>query len=399
MKVMVLTGHDWALLNYRGPLLRALVTAGHEAVAAAPPENPTVVTALKNMGVGFVPVPITRAGLNPFADLRTVWALRRMLQRERPAVLLSHAVKSVIYGSIAAKFAGVPHIHCLIAGLGSAFNTPGLKGRLLKTVATQLYRLAFTCCDTVFVQNSEIGEMFIRQGVVPARKVVVVPGSGVDTDHFGLAPLPEGPPVFLFVGRLLRDKGIREFIAAAKLVKARLPEARFVVVGDIDPNPTSVSAAEIESWRSQGVVEHHGFAHDVRPLLHRCSVFVLPSYHEGVPRSTLEAMAVGRPIVTTDVIGCRETIRNAGPDDTVAAGTKRGRNGFLVPVGTVEPLAAAMERLARDRVMALAMARESRMIAETVFDVRLVNQVMLTAMKLMPAEEPGGPTRLSPCAE
>ncbi len=382
MKVLVLTGHDWALLNYRGPLLRAMVAAGHEVLAAAPAENPAVIAQFSALGIRFVPVPLARAGLNPVRDLYSLVALRKMLRREQPDVLLSYAIKSVIYGSIAARWAGVPHIYALIVGLGASFHTAGLKGRMLRRLAIQMYRMGCSCCERVFVQNPEIRDLFGREGIAAVEKVTVVAGSGVDTQYFPCSPVPSGPPVFLYVGRLLRDKGVGEFIEAARRVKPQLRDARFVLVGDTDRNPASFSSAQVDAWRRKGLVEAHGFAEDVRPYLHACTIFVLPSYHEGVPRSVLEAMAVGRAIITTDTIGCRETIREPASGEVIFPGVQRGRNGLLVPVRASEPLAAAMLWLANRPDVSKAMARESRALAETVFDVRNVNQMMLSGMRL-----------------
>jgi glycosyltransferase involved in cell wall biosynthesis len=184
---------------------------------------------------------------------------------------------------------------------------------------------------------------------------------------------------------MLRDKGVEEYVAAARLVKKEMPQARFLLVGDTDPNPAAISERKLDQWNREGVVEYHPAIADIRPLLANCTVYVLPSYHEGLPRSVLEAMAVGRPIITTDTIGCRETIFEAMPSESLGQGIKRGLNGFLVPVRGVEPLAAVMKQLANDRPMAVAMGQESRAIAEKFFDARLINDLMLKAMNLAPA--------------
>ena len=232
------------------------------------------------------------------------------------------------------------------------------------------------------MQNQEIAALFIREGIVPADKVVVVPGSGVDTGHFAFCPMPAGPPVFLLLARMLRDKGVEEYVAAAKLVKEEVPHARFLLVGDTDPNPAAISKEQLNRWNGEGIVEYRSAVSDVRPLLSDCSVYVLPSYHEGLPRSVLEAMAVGRPIITTDTIGCRETIINAGAADQ--EGIRTGENGLLVPVRSVVPLAAAMLRLAGDTTLQAQMGQRGREIAEQQFDVRGINELMLRAMDLLP---------------
>ena len=379
-RVLVLGGLDRSLINFRGPLIRAMVTAGHEVFAAAPPENAEVPQHLAKLGVQFVPVALARAGLNPLADGRGLFQLRSLLQKERPDVVLSYTIKPVIYGSLAASWAGVPRIYALITGLGAAFHTPGIKGRLLRFLAVFMYRLAFARCNKVFVQNSEIAELFIRKNIVPAGKIVVVPGSGVDTQHFTPVSLPPGPLVFLLLARMLRDKGVEEYVAAARLVKKEMPQARFLLVGDTDPNPAAIAERQLKQWNEEGVIEYRSAISDVRPLLSACSAYVLPSYHEGMPRSVLEAMAMGRPVITTDTIGCRDMVFDAGAPD--AAGVKWGCNGALVPVREVRSLAAAMIRLGGDPTLAEKMGQQGRLLVERFFDVNQVNALMLSEMKI-----------------
>lgn len=382
-QILVLGGLDGSLLNFRGSLLRAFIDAGHDVLAAAPAQTVGVPEKLRNAGVRYEPVSLARAGLNPFADLAGLFRLQRLFKRQQPDIVLSYTIKPVIYGSLAAWLAGVPRIYALITGLGAAFHTSGVKGRVLRFIAVFLYRRALQRCTKVFAQNRDIADLFIREKMVGAEKIFVVPGSGVDTNHFPFSTLPSGSPVFLYLGRLLRDKGISELVAATRLLKVSQPEAKVLLVGDTDPNPASFSAEEVAAWQNEGIVEHIGYQADVRPYLRDCTAFVLPSYHEGLPRSVLEAMATGRPIITTDAIGCRETIFEAGEADRMS-GIKRGLNGFLVPVRSIEPLAAAMKILARDRDMAVAMGRESRTLVETHFDVGLINNLMLRAMDLSP---------------
>jgi len=382
LKVLVLGGYDRSLLNFRGPLLRAMVQAGHTVIGAAPGETSGVLRGLSEMGVRFVPVALARAGLNPLADMLSLFRLKALFERERPAVVLSYTIKPVIYGSLAARWAGVPRIFALITGLGAAFYTAGIKGRMMRFIAVRMYRLALARCTKVLVQNQEIAELFIREGIAPAAKVVVVPGSGVDTGHFAFCPVPKGPPIFLLLARMLRDKGVEEYVAAARLVKEQLPQARFLLVGDTDPNPAAISQDQLNQWNGEGVVEYQSAVSDVRPLLSDCSVYVLPSYHEGMPRSVLEAMASGRPIITTNAIGCRETVINVGQPDP--DGIRAGDNGLLVPVRSVKPLAAAMLKLGGDASLREMMGRHGRKIAEQQFDVRIINDLMLRAMDLLP---------------
>lgn len=379
--VLVLGGYDRSLLNFRGPLLRALVSTGHSVIAAAPAESADVPVELGKMGVRFVPILLDRTGLNPVADGITLLRLHALFLRERPDVVLSYTIKPVIYGSLAAAFAHVPYIYGLVEGLGVAFNTPGWKGRILKSVASGLYRLALRRCEATFVVNQDIKALFVRTKTLDSRNIVVLPGTGIDLEHFTYCPPADKAPVFLYLGRLLRDKGLAEFVLAARQVKSKIAAARFLIVGDFDANPASFSAAEVQAWECDGIIERFGFQSDVRPFLRACTAYVLPSYHEGLPRSVLEAMSTGRCIITTDAMGCREMIFGLNP--CAKDGVYSGENGLMVPSRTVDPLAAAMLRVARNPAAAAQMGCRGRDIAEKVFDVRLVNQKMLQAMRLV----------------
>ena len=336
--------------------------------------------ALSDIGVRYVPFALTRAGLNPIVDVLMLRRLRALFRHECPDVVLSYTIKPVIYGSLAAYWSGVPRIYALITGLGAAFHTSGIKGRVLRLITVTMYRISLKRCTKVFVQNKEITDLFIREKIVTAEKLVVVAGSGVDTSHFAFSPMPKGAPIFLLLARMLRDKGVEEYVAAARLVKAQIPQARFLLVGDTDPNPAAISRKQLDKWHAEGGVDYHSAVSDVRALLCDCSVYVLPSYHEGMPRSVLEAMSTGRPVITTDTIGCRETISEAGAADHEDIRT--GENGLLVPVRSIGPLASAMLRMAKDPGLRMQMGRRGREIAQQQFEVRLINGRMLHAMDL-----------------
>jgi glycosyltransferase involved in cell wall biosynthesis len=239
-------------------------------------------------------------------------------------------------------------------------------------------------CVGVIVQNRDIAHFMVGRKIMPDRsRILVIAGSGIDTGHFGLVAIPQGRPVFLLLARMLRDKGVEEYVSASKSVKMLIPQARFLLVGDTDPNPAAISQHQLDEWNEEGVIEYRSAVADVRPLLSECSIYVLPSYHEGMPRSVLEAMATGRPVITTDTIGCRETVLNGGPPDW--EGIRTGDNGLLVPVREVKPLVAAMLRLASDSGLRETMGRRGREIAEQKFDVRKINDQMLRAMELLPS--------------
>lgn len=360
-----------SVLTFRGELLRAMVQHGHDVLALAPDEDPTVSSALADMGVAFGTVPLRRTGLNPVRDLQTVVALARVFRRFKADAVLVYAAKPVVYGSIAARLACVPLRAALITGAGSALSgATGVRRRAIAALLRTMYRVALRGVHIVFFQNPDDERLFRASGLLrDGARVQRVNGSGVDLARFTEAPLPPPPTTFLMMARLIRDKGVVEYHEAARQVRRSHPDVRIQLLGATDPNPTAISNAELAAWRAEGSVEYLGSTRDVRPFLAKAHVCVLPSYGEGMPRSVLEAMAMGRAILTTDVPGCRETV--------VA-----GRNGVLVPARDADSLSRAMLVLLEDPARLEQMGRESRRIAEDRFDVRVVNGTILAAMGL-----------------
>ncbi len=384
--VLIMASLDRSLVTFRGRLIGAMRAAGWAVTAAAPAEDSSVPAALDKLGASYRSLALARAGLNPVRDVGSFVSCVSTVRAVRPDVVLAYTLKPVVFGCLAARFCGVPRIYALITGLGTAFFSRGFKGRVLSRVAAAFYRAALPRCTKVFVQNAEIARFLTERRIVDAERIVVVRGSGVDLGHFAPQPVPAGAPTFLFLGRFLKDKGIFELVAAAGALRRRHPEVSVVLVGGADANAGSVSAQQIAEWREARDVVVEDAVQDVRPHLRRCSVYVLPSYHEGLPRSVLEAMATGRAIVTTDTIGCRDTVFAAGEAD--GDGIRWGRNGALVPVGDATALAAAMERFVAEPALAVRMGRESRLLAEQYFDVERVNSQMMSEMEMMPAEIP-----------
>jgi glycosyltransferase involved in cell wall biosynthesis len=371
--VFILASLGSSLVNFRGPLISALVARGHQLHAAAPELTEDTATAewLLGKGVTCHDVPISRAGLNPFADLRALLALTLLMRRVSPDAFIGYTIKPVIWGTLAAWMAGVPQKFALITGLGYAF-TGKVQGKraLIQRAVRWLYAQALRRASLVFFQNPDDEAEFMRLNLIPAGLPThVVTGSGVDTNAFLSAPIPTGPTKFLLIARLLGDKGIREYAAAAEKLSALNPEVEFHLVGGHDLNPDAIRPDEIRAWQEAGHIVWHGELEDVRPAITAAHVYVLPSYREGTPRTVLEAMAMGRPIITTDAPGCRETVID-------------GENGFLVPVRDVQALAQAMQRFLDEPTLVLSMGQRSREIAEDKYDVHKVNAVMLKAMGL-----------------
>lgn len=310
--------------------------------------------------------------MNPLRDGIDMLSLALLLSRLRPDVTLGYFVKPVIFGTLAARLAGVPRRVAMIEGLGYVFTSSvgpePLKRKLLRGLVSWLYRFALARAHkVVFLNQDDINE-FVDAGLVQKHKVVKLGGIGVDLSEWPLTQLAKEPITFLLAARLLREKGIVEYAGAAELVKARYPAVRFVLLGGLDPNPGGLPEAEVKAWVAQGLLEWPGHV-DVKPWLAQTTVYVLPSYYrEGVPRSTQEAMAMGRPVITTNAPGCRETV-----DD--------GVNGFVVPVRDTPALAAAMIRLIENPALISAMGLESRRIAEERFDVAKINSRLMSVLE------------------
>ncbi len=375
MHILILGNDPKTLVNFRGPLIEAMLAAGHRVTAAGAGFDAAFDAWFQARGVSYFDVPIERAGLNPLSDWRTLRAFTTLMKTVRPDLLFAYMIKPVVYGLIAARLANVPRRAAMITGLGYAFTddpNEGLaaraKRRAVNLAARAAYGAALRFADTVIFQNPDDRDAFARLGLTRAhQRVGLVNGSGVDLDHFRPAPMPEGPITFLMIARLLRDKGVYEYVEAARRVKREHPAARFVLVGPFDPNPTAVKPAEVDAWVREGVIEYAGAVDDVRPWIAGCHVFVLPSYREGTPRTVLEAMAMGRPVITTDVPGCREVVRAA-------------INGLFVNSRSVEELASAQLQLARNAEQRRQMSAASAVIARRRFDATLVAQSTLRAL-------------------
>ena len=369
-KFLLIAGYPESLLNFRGPLLRALLDAGMEVHVVAPdlPAGSVVRKQLEALGVYVHQVTLKRTGMNPLADLITAYQLWRLMGRIKPDFSLGYTIKPVIYGNIAGWLAGVPRRFALITGLGYAFQGESGQRSWIKRIVQGLYRTSLRKAQKVFFQNPDDEALFHALGIInPSdRKTVVVNGSGIDVDSFTVAPLP-ATIQFLLIARLLGDKGIREYVAAAMRVKQKYPEVSFGLVGWIDENPNAISEDELQHWVESGAVQFYGRLNDVKPVIAQSSVYVLPSYREGTPRTVLEAMSMGRPIITTDAPGCRETVVD-------------GDNGFLVPVKVVDELVSAMEMFVEKPELIERMGKRSRQIAEEKYDVFKVNEHMLVEM-------------------
>lgn len=378
MKFLILASFAGSLTGFRKPLIQALISQGLEVYAAAPEllSNTKVLSELSAMGVTCHDAPLSRTGMNPVSDLKTLLALRRLMKSINPDYFLGYTIKPVIYGNLAAWLARVPHRIALITGLGYAFvdDDKSIKRKAVNQVVVRLYKAALSRSQVVFFQNQDDEILFQESGIISTKtNSVVVNGSGVPVEEYICEPAPiQSSLSFFLMARLIAAKGVRIYADAARIVKEKHPSAKFILAGELDSNPDGIQQDELEGWITEGLIDYRGRLNDVKPALKECSVFVLPSYYrEGVPRSILEALATGRAIITTDSVGCRETV-------------VEGENGFLVPIKDVSALAEAIFKFIEQPELIGRMGKRSREMAEQKYDVHKVNHHMLSEMGIIP---------------
>ncbi|MEG0603997.1 MAG: glycosyltransferase family 4 protein [Acinetobacter sp.] len=376
MKFLMISSYLPSVLNFRGKLLEAIHAQGLEIYVLAPDlhDYPDELNQLQQLGYQVHTVPMQRTGTNPIQDLKTLKAIYQLIRQIQPDYVLSYTIKPVIYGTLAATLAKVPHRFALITGLGYAFqNAESGKRSIFQKMVHGLYAQALKHAHKVFFQNPDDLKLFqSMQLLSPQKPTVVVNGSGVNVQDFAVLDLPKNEQgqvkaSFLLIARLLGDKGVREYAEAARIIKAKHPEVEFHLVGWIDENPAAIAQAELDTWVAEKVVNYWGKLSDVRPAIAASSVYVLPSYREGTPRTVLEAMAMGRAIITTDAPGCRETVIH-------------GQNGYLVKVKSVEDLVHAIQSFIDDPQLMVQMGQRSREIALEKYDVHQVNAHMMSEM-------------------
>lgn len=354
-KVMIAANTSWNLWNFRSGLIKSLLAAGYDVVAVAPPDK--YARWLSELGCHFIKLPMDNKGTHPGRDLILLLRFIVLMCKERPNVFLSYTAKPNIYGSIAAHVLGIPVINN-ISGLGVVFIHKSWLTRLV----TILYRLALSRSKTVFFQNDGDKELFLSGKLVPETVADRLPGSGIDLKQFRPEPLPNKPPFrFLLVARILWDKGVGEFVEAARILKQRGVSAEFFILGSLDAqNPTAISQRQVAEWVREGCICYLGVTDDVREEIIKADCVVLPSYREGVPRSLLEAAAMCRPLVAADSVGCRDVVED-------------GINGYLCRPRDANDLAHklhSMVMLPRNELTR--MGERARIKMENEFDEALV---------------------------
>ena len=382
-KVIALIGTTGSsFYGFRADLIRALVHAGHTVYAFISEYTDTCLEKVKVLGAIPITYKLSRGGLNPFADIASTLELTRKLKKLKPDIVFSYFAKPVIYGSLAAKRAKVPHIIGMLEGLGYTFTEQphgqSSKTRLIRNIQVFLYRLAFPCLDQIIFLNHDDKKDLIDAYDLSVPKIHVLGGIGLDLAQYPYSMVSCDKVKFLFIGRLLKEKGIFEFIDAIRIVKIKHPQAEFTVLGAIDAhNMGALKQHHLEQLLEEQLFEYPGHVTNVQDWISGCSVFVLPSYREGVPRSTQEAMAIGRPIITTDVPGCRETVVD-------------GVNGFLVPKWNADVLAEKMCYFIEHPMQVNIMGLESYKMALESFDVDKVNKKIFSIMGLNESNEKTG---------
>ena len=373
MKIVIIASNDFSLINFRKELILEFRNRGFEIVAAAPPELPVVRRELARLGIKYYPLTLSKNGRNPIRDLLFFFSLLRILLKEKPDYLLTYTIKPVIYGNLAGRLFKNLKRYSIISGLGYIASEDDINSRkLVLRIIDILYRTSLKHINGLFFQNYEDVAFFLKKEYISSPAIAqITMGSGVNTRYFTKEPLPYGPFRFLLVSRLLRSKGIAIYADAARIVKEKYPTVEFDILGGYDLHcDDAITPEEVQEWEKEGLFHYRGTTSDVRPYLKESTVFVLPSYYrEGIPRSIMEAMSTGRPIITTDAIGCRNTV-------------KHGQNGLLVQPRDVKGLADAMMYMIEHPDEVKSMADRSRQMAVDVFEVTEVNKILLEYMNL-----------------
>jgi len=369
MKIAVLSSHTSSLFWFRMDMMKEFLNNGHTVISLGPESEADWQNKFKEHNIKYKQVYIDRNGINPLNDVKTFRELHNFMKTEKPDKVFVYQAKTIVYGSIAAKLNGITEVYPLIAGLGSVFRGTSFKNKIIKTMMRVEYWAACKCSKKVFFQNNDDKNEFLLNGLIKEDKAIIINGSGVNLDKFKPVPLPK-ETTFLFIGRLIKDKGILEYLEACKEVKKKYSDVRCLLVGPYDTNPSALKPEELQPYINTGIIEYFGEQNDVRSFISQCSTFVLPSYHEGTPKSVLEAMAMGRSIITSNAPGCRETVTD-------------GFNGYLVDVKDINGLVKKMKYLHCNPSISLEMGLVSLKIARKKYDVKIINQIIMETMNLV----------------
>lgn len=363
---LLIGAEPYSLINFRIDLLKSISFRGFDLSTISSKPSNYHNSILKELNIRIEHLEFSRQKLDIYSNLKVFFRLIYLYRIINPNLILAYTIKPIIWGGLASRFCKAD-FYALVTGLGFTFQGKSVKRRLLTKLVVFLYKVALKNTKAVIFQNIENRDEFIQKGIIPSFKAHVVNGSGVDLEKFSVKKFPNGNMKFLCISRLLKEKGLKEFAEAAKIVKDKFPNVNFTLVGPKELSPDAVSLSEINSWSDY--IDYKGQVDDVRTYIAVSHVFVLPSYHEGLPRSTLEAMAMGRPILTTNAVGCRDTVKN-------------GINGYKVPIKSHEHLVKKMIWFIENSDQVKQMGLESRKLVEDKFDVHKVNKEMLKIMEI-----------------
>ncbi|NLD49209.1 MAG: glycosyltransferase family 4 protein [Clostridiaceae bacterium] len=366
MKFILISPKNRTVYNFRGDLIKEIISEGYEVIVTGP--NKDEIDKINDLGVRFELIPLDKNGLSIKEDFRYLLSLIKLFKEEKPDITLGYTIKPVIYGSLAAKIAGVKNINSMVTGVGYVFTAQTKKAKIIRFIVSILYKIGFKCANTVIFQNPDDLNEFVDRKLVHREKCWLVNGSGVNMDKFALAPLPE-KLTFFMLSRVMYSKGIREYLNAAQEIKKRYPEVRFMLLGAVEDIQDSMQMNDLRTYIDNGIIDYYGETDGVASYYRQCSVYVLPSYREGTPRTVLEAMAMGRPIITTDAPGCRETVVD-------------GVTGFIVPVQDSVTLVEKLEWFITNQEEIGKMGQASYQLCQDKFNVQKVNADMLKYLKI-----------------
>lgn len=368
MTILVLSSHTQSLFWFRLDMMKTFISRGAKVVAIGSECVEVWGEQFAKEGIEYRKIPVSRNGLNVLGDIKTFLALLKLIKDLKPDKIFTYQAKTIVYGTLAARVVGNIEVYPLIAGLGSIFRGNGIKNKIVKTILSVQYRMAFKYAKKVIFQNNDDKSELVRLGLLSESKTCIIHGSGVNTHKLKPSDFPDRKTI-LFIGRLIGDKGVREYLELSKRLKSKGKEIRCLLVGPYDTNPSAITPEELKPYIEKGIIEYFGEQKDIQPYMKQCSVYVLPSYHEGTPKTVLEAMSMGRPIVTTDAPGCRDTIED-------------GVNGYLVPIKDVDALELAVTKILSNPKVIYEFGEKSRQIAESKYDIDKVNDSILKIMSV-----------------
>ena len=359
-KLLIIGGKAWSIINFRGSLIKKLVKEGYEVTAVSSDANKLELKQIKNLGIKYIDIKLKSNTVNVLKDITYYFKLKSLILNLNPNVVISYTMKPVVYSGLAINFKKNISFYPLITGLGNIFNTKKINLYPIKIILILLCKIALRNAKIIIFQNNDNLQYFNKIKIAPRVKKVIIEGSGVDVNYFKYKPFSKKNITFLLIARLLKDKGIFEYIEAAKIIKSKIKNINFNLIGAIDSSNNRIDINYVKKNHNEEIINYLGFKENVRPYIAESHVFVLPSYHEGLPRSVLEAMSMGRPIITTQVPGCKETVVN-------------NENGFLIPSRNVDTLIKKMNWFINNKKEILKMGKKSRNLVEKRFSSKKIN--------------------------